>query len=435
MRSAATACTSRSRRMIRSSPCTSTSCWSSGEKSTWSPTLICRQFGPTPRASPHTSRLATCAVAGIRMPPLERRSPSSLRSATSRRSWSILIGSPLFPEAEAMFSGTLINATRGPGSESPPGSQPPGTGGGPRISTPCSCAACASAAGSTGPGCGSSRLPAGPPTAAANFSNPLGVVICNVRSGSSGPTMNECANPAGSRTKSPGPAASSSPSQRNVARPPRSRNISSSTVCRCSGGAKPGGLRNSTTVARPPVWAPVALTVTRLPRNQTASPSSARRSRGRGDAGADMGAPFAGRRRRSRPPMRANRAGSAPAEFVEALLADAEVVGDLVDDRDGHLVDHVLLGLADVADGLAVDHDPVRQLAAVLPAALGQREPLVEPEQLGFVGVAVLDEDDDVVQQLHQLGRHLVEGVGHELLELLTRERLHQLVGSGRPSS
>src|SRR6185437_13165089 len=49
--------------------------------------------------------------------------------------------------------------------------------------------------------------------------------------------------------------------------------------------------------------------------------------------------------------------------------------------------------------------------------------------------VAVLDQDDDVVQQRHQLGRDLVEGVGDQLLELREREGLHQLVGSGRPSS
>ena len=63
-----------------------------------------------------------------------------------------------------------------------------------------------------------------------------------------------------------------------------------------------------------------------------------------------------------------------------------------------HLLDHVLLGLADVADGLAVDHDPVGQRPAVVPAALGQREALVEPEQVGLLVVAVLDQDDDVVQ-------------------------------------
>src|SRR4029453_9535936 len=250
MRSAATACTSRSRRMIRSSPCTSTSCWSSGENSTWSPTFTCRTLGPTPFASPHTSRLATCAVAGIRMPPLERRSPSSLRRVTRRRSCSILIGSPLpLGVAEAMFSGTSINATRLPD--------------------------------------------------------------------------------------------------------------------RTLGAERP----------------------------------------------------------------------SVPAQFVQPLVADPEVVGDLVDDGDRHLVDHVVLGLADVADGFAVDHDPVRQVAAVMPAALGQRVTLVEPEQVGLLVVAVLHQDDDVVQQLHQLRRHLVERVGDQLLELLGRECLHQLVGCGRPSS
>jgi hypothetical protein len=111
------------------------------------------------------------------------------------------------------------------------------------------------------------------------------------------------------------------------------------------------------------------------------------------------------------------------------------VVGDLVDDGDRDLLDHVLLGLADVADRLAVDHDPVRQRPAVLPAALGQRETLVEAEQVGLLVVAVLDQDDDVVHEPHQLGRHLVERIGDQRLEDLDRERLHQLVGSGRPSS
>src|SRR5688572_14758383 len=247
MRSAATACTSRSRRMIRSSPCTSTSCWSSGEKSTWSPTFTCRQLAPTPRASPQTSRLATCAVAAIRMPPLERRSPSSLRSATSTRSCSILIGG--LPAAEAMFSGTSSHATR------------------------------------------------------------------------------------------------------------------------------------------------------------------------------------------VRPGLSVQKARSGPAEFVQAVVVDAEVVRDLVDDGDQHLLDDVVLRLADVADGLAVDHDPVRQVTAIVPAALGQRVALVQTQQVRLVLVAVLHEDDDVVQQPHQLGRNLVERLGDQFLELLPWERPHQLVGSGRPSS
>src|SRR3954471_9959841 len=222
MRSAATACTSRSRRMIRSSPCTSTSCWSSGENSTWSPTFTCRTLPPTPRASPQTSRLATCAVAGIRMPPVDRRSPSSLRSATRMRSCSILIGS--LPAGVTRSSDMWITATR----------RPDGT------------------FGAEGPSC--------------------------------------------------------------------------------------------------------------------------------------------------------------PAEFVQAVVVDAEVVRDLVDDGDRDLVDHVVLGLADGADRLAVDHDPVRKGAAVVPASLGERIALVQAEQVRLVGVPVLDEDDDVVEQRHQVGRHLVEG-------------------------
>src|SRR4051812_17806322 len=101
--------------------------------------------------------------------------------------------------------------------------------------------------------------------------------------------------------------------------------------------------------------------------------------------------------------------GSAPAELVQPLLRDAEVVRDLVDDGDRDLLDDVVRGLTDVADRLAVDHDPVRQLAAVLPAPLAERDSLVEPEQIRLVGIAVLHQDDDVVQMLHQLGRHLVE--------------------------
>ena len=50
----------------------------------------------------------------------------------------------------------------------------------------------------------------------------------------------------------------------------------------------------------------------------------------------------------------------APAEFVQAVVVDAEVVGDLVDDRDRHLVDHLVVVLADVEQRIAVDRDRVR---------------------------------------------------------------------------
>lgn len=53
--------------------------------------------------------------------------------------------------------------------------------------------------------------------------------------------------------------------------------------------------------------------------------------------------------------------GLSPAEFVQPLVVDAEMMGDLVDDRDRDLVDHLLLGFADVENGLAVDGDLVGQ--------------------------------------------------------------------------
>src|SRR5215813_13091541 len=52
-----------------------------------------RTFAPAAMTSAHTSRFATCAVAGMRMPPELRRSPSSVGIFTSTRSFSILIGS------------------------------------------------------------------------------------------------------------------------------------------------------------------------------------------------------------------------------------------------------------------------------------------------------------------------------------------------------
>ena len=51
--------------------------------------------------------------------------------------------------------------------------------------------------------------------------------------------------------------------------------------------------------------------------------------------------------------------GLSPAEFVQPLVIDAEVMGDLVDDRDRDFVDHLGLGLAEVQKGRAIDGDRV----------------------------------------------------------------------------
>ena len=63
-----------------------------------------------------------------------------------------------------------------------------------------------------------------------------------------------------------------------------------------------------------------------------------------------------GFRRRATPPGE-----SAPAEVVQGGLVDAEVVGDLVHHGHGHLLAQLVLVLADVGEGGAVERDPVRQ--------------------------------------------------------------------------
>jgi hypothetical protein len=54
-------------------------------------------------------------------------------------------------------------------------------------------------------------------------------------------------------------------------------------------------------------------------------------------------------------------ARSGPAEFVQSLVVDAEVVRDLVDHRYHDLVDDLVGGLADVQKGVAIDRDRVWQ--------------------------------------------------------------------------
>src|SRR6266511_1848658 len=54
---------------------------------------MARTLGPTATTSAHARRFDICAVAGIRMPPDDLRSPSAPASFTRTRSLSILIGS------------------------------------------------------------------------------------------------------------------------------------------------------------------------------------------------------------------------------------------------------------------------------------------------------------------------------------------------------
>ena len=49
-----------------------------------------------------------------------------------------------------------------------------------------------------------------------------------------------------------------------------------------------------------------------------------------------------------------------PAEVVESVIVDAEVMGDFVHDGGDHFVDDVFFGVTDLADRQPVDEDAIR---------------------------------------------------------------------------
>lgn len=79
-------------------------------------------------------------------------------------------------------------------------------------------------------------------------------------------------------------------------------------------------------------------------------------------------------------------ARSGPAEFVEALVVDSEVVGDFVDHGDADFFDDVFFGFADREDFPPVDEDLVWQHSAVAVAPFGERHSFVQAKQPGSGG-------------------------------------------------
>ena len=58
-------------------------------------------------------------------------------------------------------------------------------------------------------------------------------------------------------------------------------------------------------------------------------------------------------------PVHSQALSLSPAEFVQAVVVDTEMVRDLVDDRDRDLVDDLVLCLTDVQKGLPINGDRV----------------------------------------------------------------------------
>ena len=79
-----------------------------------------------------------------------------------------------------------------------------------------------------------------------------------------------------------------------------------------------------------------------------------------------------------------------PAKFMQPLVADAEMVSDLMNDGDPYFVDHVIDRVADLQNLVTVDRNAIGKDARVPIAALGERYAVVETEQPGLRRV-VLD--------------------------------------------
>src|SRR2546421_9338926 len=124
-----------------------------------------------------------------------------------------------------------------------------------------------------------------------------------------------------------------------------------------------------------------------------------------------------------------------PPELVEPILVDAEVVRELVENRDPDLVlQHGRIVTEFLLERQAIDRDLVGQGPRVGLAPLGQRDPEVEAEEVGVFGVLVLDHDLDVRHRPAQLGRQRLDGAADVVLEV-GRQYAGRSLGGGRPAA
>src|SRR6266480_3871570 len=121
-------------------------------------------------------------------------------------------------------------------------------------------------------------------------------------------------------------------------------------------------------------------------------------------------------------------------DFLDLLLAEAEVVPDLVDQRLRNAVAHVVFGLAVFFDDALEQRDAVRQGVAIAPRPFRQRRSLIQAvEGVGrldlhlleqFLARLVLDHYGDVLHLAAEARRNEFNRFSDELFELLARHVL-----------
>jgi hypothetical protein len=118
---------------------------------------------------------------------------------------------------------------------------------------------------------------------------------------------------------------------------------------------------------------------------------------------------------------------------VQAVIADTEVMPDLVDHGAPDLLDHLILTGTDCADRLAVDRDLIWQDGRVIMRAFGQGDADVKAEKVALAGV-VIDYDGDIAHYPAQLRREPVQGRRHDVLEPLRSYVDHDEGPAERPT-
>jgi hypothetical protein len=91
-------------------------------------------------------------------------------------------------------------------------------------------------------------------------------------------------------------------------------------------------------------------------------------------------------------------------------------VRELVQDGDPDLLAQLLGVLEALLERDTVDRDLVGEEPAHVPA-FGERYAVIEAEEIGILGVLVLDDDGDVLERPRDVRRELVEGRANLLLE------------------
>ena len=97
---------------------------------------------------------------------------------------------------------------------------------------------------------------------------------------------------------------------------------------------------------------------------------------------------------------------SAPADFVQAFVAHAEMVSDLMEDGLADLLAETGGGEAHPKVRLAVDSDLVRHGTEVVIAPIGEHDPFIETQQIAVLSDLIrsrsfLDHDVQVVDSFH----------------------------------